>query len=297
MVSRRLHPFCAVSIALLALAAAASPARATFHVMQVEMIIGGVNGDTTAQAIQLRMRSAFPQNQLQQGRLVAYDAAGLNPVVLIAFPTAMPGTATLGSRVLIATAGFGSHSTPAMVPDFVMTNPIPATYLAAGRITFESNSGIKYWSVSFGGASYTGLNTGSFTNDANGDFGPPFAGPLPSTTLQAVQFTCTPGPCTGAEPSTQNIDNYALTAGAAVFRNFAGTAFTIKAPPPPHCPADWDNNGQIQPVDIASFINDWVLSLANGTLAADYDQNGVVNPIDVALMVNQWFGALSAACP
>ncbi len=36
----------------------ALPAQATFHLMQIEQVIGGVNGDTTAQAIQLRMRFA-----------------------------------------------------------------------------------------------------------------------------------------------------------------------------------------------------------------------------------------------
>ena len=33
----------------------APPADADFHLMQIEQVIGGVNGDTAAQAIQLRM--------------------------------------------------------------------------------------------------------------------------------------------------------------------------------------------------------------------------------------------------
>ena len=36
----------------------AQPAFATFHLMQIEQVIGGVNGDTSRQAIQLRMRQA-----------------------------------------------------------------------------------------------------------------------------------------------------------------------------------------------------------------------------------------------
>ncbi len=40
---------------------AAQPALASFHFMQIEQVIGGVNGDTSAQAIQLRMRSSFQQ--------------------------------------------------------------------------------------------------------------------------------------------------------------------------------------------------------------------------------------------
>ena len=34
------------------------PAFASFHLMQIEQVIGGVHGDTSAQAIQLRIR--FP---------------------------------------------------------------------------------------------------------------------------------------------------------------------------------------------------------------------------------------------
>ena len=37
------------------LVALASPALATFHEMQIEQVIGGVDGDPTAQAIQLRI--------------------------------------------------------------------------------------------------------------------------------------------------------------------------------------------------------------------------------------------------
>jgi hypothetical protein len=50
----RRFPVFATVFAVLALAAA--PAHATFHLMQVEQVIGGVGGYTSAQAIQLRMR-------------------------------------------------------------------------------------------------------------------------------------------------------------------------------------------------------------------------------------------------
>jgi len=65
----------------------ASPAFASFHLMKIEAAMGGVGGDTTQQAIQLRMR-APDQNLVGSGqtRLIAWDAAGLNPVTLIVFP-------------------------------------------------------------------------------------------------------------------------------------------------------------------------------------------------------------------
>ena len=45
-------------IPLLGVLALQSTAYATFHEMQIEQVILSVNGDTTAQAIQLRMRAA-----------------------------------------------------------------------------------------------------------------------------------------------------------------------------------------------------------------------------------------------
>ena len=52
-----------VLITIAVAVAGTAPAHATFHFMQIEQVIGGVNGDSTAQAIQLRMRSAFPNLQ------------------------------------------------------------------------------------------------------------------------------------------------------------------------------------------------------------------------------------------
>ena len=48
---------CCLITALLGVLALQPAAHATFHLMQIEQVIGGVNGDTTAQAIQLRMRA------------------------------------------------------------------------------------------------------------------------------------------------------------------------------------------------------------------------------------------------
>src|SRR2546425_1148115 len=52
-------------------------AHATFHLMQIEQVIASVSGDSTAQAVQLRMR-AIGQNFVSGGKLIAFDAAGLN---------------------------------------------------------------------------------------------------------------------------------------------------------------------------------------------------------------------------
>lgn len=211
-----LGAFCALWSFILA----PTPAAASFHLNQIEQVIAGVGGDTTAQAIQLRMR-AGGQTFLSYTRLKAYDANGANPVLLVDFTRDVPN-GLMGERVLIASSGFAKYTGPALQPDFTLTNLIPASYLAAGRLTFEDGNGGVYWSLSFGGAAYVGSNAGAFFNDPSGDFGPPFPGPLPSSDLHALRFTGPP-----ENPSTSNAADYALTPGAAVFTNNARESATV----------------------------------------------------------------------
>jgi hypothetical protein len=201
----------------------AVPSHATFHLMQVEQVIAGVDGNTTVQAIQLRMRSAF-QDQLQESRLVAWDAAGLNPIVVSTpdIPVLNHGS---GVRILIASANFSSFTSPPAMPDFTLDNLIPASYLAAGSLTFENAAGgTVYWRLSWGGGGYTGSNLGSTTNDANGNFGPPVAGPAPSADGRALLFNKAAN-----ASSTTNSDDYDLTAAEAVFTNNDGNGFTVQS--------------------------------------------------------------------
>lgn len=211
-----LRPSRGLAAALLVLLAA--PAAATFHLMQIEQVTGGMCSDPTQQAIQLRMR-ANNQNLVQNRRLVARDAAGANPVVLITFPGNV-AVSTAGSRILVTSSAFAAaHGT---TPDFTLTNLIPASYLPAGRLTFETAAGEIYWSLSWGGAAYTGPTTGNLDNDADGDFGPSFGDPLPSATGQALRFL-------GAANalSTNNAADYALTSGPVVYTANNGTATTL----------------------------------------------------------------------
>lgn len=195
-------------------------ASATFHFMQIEQVIGGVNGDLTAQAIQLRMRAAS-QQFVSASRVVVRDATGSNPVLIHNLTTDVAVGLT-DRRVLLASANFLAQTSPATVADFPMTNLIPASYLCAGTLTFEDDFGTVYWRLSWGGASYTGTGAGNIANDSDGNFNPPFAGPLPTSNLQALQFT---GSATAL--STNNAAQYALTTGASVWRNNANTVFTL----------------------------------------------------------------------
>jgi len=189
--------------------------------MQIEQVIGGVNGDVTAQAVQLRMR-APGECVVSLSKLWVRDAAGLNPVLLIDFAANVAGCAT-GDRVLIASPNFTSLLDNTISPDFILTNLIPESYLAAGTMTFEDNTGNNvYWRLSWGGKGYTGDTTGSMFNDDDGDYGPPFDGPLPADSLQALQFQ---GSANAS--STTNQDDYALTKGASIWTNNADESGTL----------------------------------------------------------------------
>lgn len=233
-------------------------AQAAFHFMQIEQIIGGVNGDTTAQAIQLRMRQGG-QNIVSLAKVEARDATGANPVVVENMSTDVPNSQA-GRRVLLATPNFANYTNIPLVADFIM-DPIPASYLAAGTVRFMDNGSTVYWSLSWGGSSYTGSTTGVSGvagNDSDGNFGPPVDIALPSTTLQALQFT-------GAANalSTNNLAQYALTASAATFINNANTSFTLVAPPDPT--GDFDNDGD---VDGRDFLK-WQRGESPDPLSAD----------------------------
>ena len=201
-------------------------AHATFHLIQIEQVIGGVNGDTSAQAIQFRMRSSG-ENLVSQGRLVAFDAMGANPILVLDVAQNVPRGNT-GSRVLIVSSNFVNTTTPVAAPDFVLSDLIPADYLAAGRLVWEDDFGTVYWSLSWGGTNYTGSNAGSTLNDNNGDFGPSFDGPLPSSDTNALAFIGS-----ASAQSTANAADYTLTTGGATFVNNAGESFTLGEPPMP----------------------------------------------------------------
>lgn len=198
----------------------AGAARASFHLMQIEQVIGSVNGDAGSQAIQLRMR-ATGENFVSLARLRAWDAAGANPVVIMD-PTTDVTHGTVGSRVLFATTAYASKFGP--TPDFIITNPIPPSYLAAGSLTWEDNAGTVYWRLSWGGAAYAGSGAGSTFNDPTGNFSPPFASALPTSGNQAVLFTGSAGAA-----SSDNATDYHLTTGDPVFTNNAGQSAATTA--------------------------------------------------------------------
>jgi hypothetical protein len=196
-------------------------AHATFHLSQIEQVIVSVDTDTSAQAIQMRMR-ATGQNFVSGAKLVVVDAAGLHPITILDLASDVANGA-VGDHVLIASASFPSHTTPVAVPDFTMVNRIPASYFAAGSLMWQSDTGTVYWRLSWGGAAYTGPCTGNTANDVDGNFCPPFGDPfLSNCTTNALEFQ---GNAT--DLSTNNAADYLLIGNPIVFFNNAGASFTV----------------------------------------------------------------------
>lgn len=207
-----------LGLVLLLALSAREPACASFHFMQIEQVIGATCGRVSEQAIQLRLRSAG-QNLVGQARLNVRDATGANPVLLLDIDDSVSGSGA-GARILLTTADFATNN--ALTADFTLANRIPASYLAAGRLTFEDDFGTIYWSLAWGGAGYTGSNAGNTANDADGNFGPPFASPLASATSVAILF-----PGAAGAGSTNNAADYMLTSALPAFTNNAGTGVAV----------------------------------------------------------------------
>ena len=256
---------------------------ATFHLMQIEQVIAGVEGDTSAQAIQLRTRSLYQGLAILGKRLVAYDAQGLNPVVLLTIPGNVFNNAT-GARILLATSSFASHVSPSITPDFIMTNAIPASYLAAGSLTFEDSFSTVWWRLSWGGGGYLGPTDGSILNDVDGNYGI-WPGSLPSVGIEALQFTGV-----AADLSTTNAADYSLTPAGAVFTNNAGISGTVVSGGPLPCPADCSGvgDGSVNVTDLLALLAAW------GQVGSGCDLAGsnTVNVTDLLALLAAW-----GACP
>ena len=207
----------------LALGLATTGAQAGFHVMQIEQIIGGIGGNTTAQAIQLRLRGGG-QTLVSNARVRAWDATGANPVLLIDLTTNVANGLT-GDNILLASPSFNTimASVGGYSADFTLTSVIPSSYLSGGKVTYEDDGGTIYWSTAFG--AYTGPNLGTTTNDADGNFGAPTSA-LPTGARQGVIF-----PGAASAFSTTNFSDYVLSANPAAVRNNGRNSFTV-APEP-----------------------------------------------------------------
>lgn len=158
---------------------------ATFHLMHIEQLVAGVGGDITAQAIQLETRFSG-QHVLAPSQLVVWDANGENPIVLFDFTGSVPNEAA-GARILVASAAMIAYTEPPLEVDFILTELIPASYLAAGSLTFQTDDGSSVIArLSWGGAAYSGPTEGADFNDLDADYGEPLPSGLPIDGMHSV---------------------------------------------------------------------------------------------------------------
>jgi hypothetical protein len=262
-------------------------ALASFHLMQINQVIGSYFGDATVQAIELRMR-ATGEESVSQGRIRAFDADGQNPILIIDFTTNV-AIGNAASRVLILSPNFPLHTHPPAVGDFTMTNLIPASYLSAGSLTYETDAGIVLWRLSWGGSAYTGPNTGATTNDADGNFGPPFPDPLSCNGVGALLFRCISPPTCHTNSSTTNAADYQVNTSTIIFRNNAGTDFEL---PRPFIAGDSNCDNAVDFDDVEPFV----MALLDASeylathpccdiLSSDIDLNGSRDGRDVIAFV------------
>jgi len=168
-------------------------------------------------------------------------------------------------------------------------------------MTFEADSGgTIYWRLSWGGAGYTGPGTVNVANDADGNANPPFAGALPTGTDQALKFNGAAGAM-----SSNNANDYSVTAGAATFTNNANTGFVVTLPPPPvgACCTGVSCSGPVSQTDCTTgggtYQGDGSTCDA-GTCAppscpSDVNANGTTDIDDLFLVINNWGGTSGPA--
>ena len=237
----RRNVFGVMWLTLLGLGILVPAAQAAEHLMQIEQLIGGVEGDSTAQAIQLRMRFAN-QNVLGITRVVARDANGNNPVVICDLDRTYPNFAA-GTRILLTSVAFNSKTDIATVSDDTITTPIPKSYFNGGSITFQNDANnLFYWRLAWGGGAYVGPCTGILVaNDSDGNMCPAFPGTLPAGSLRSLLY---PGPFGGM--STTNAADYVLTDSASVWMNNAGNFFVlVPGDTSTHVDPSWDYDAPV----------------------------------------------------
>jgi hypothetical protein len=213
---------------------AVTPAQAQYAHVQIEMVIGSVDGDPAAQAVQLRIGQAG-DNALAGMEVVACDATGANPVTICTIPSNVSNGA-LGARVLLCSNAMLGRLAPSITPDFMLSAPIPTSYLAAGSLYLDMPGDAMgpLWRLSWGGASYSGSGAVETINDADGDCNPAYPSTIDGVVGRGVQFRFDP-----ATPSTTNANDYASGQGADQVWNNAGDKATIIAGTTPVAQGSW----------------------------------------------------------
>ncbi|HET7903658.1 MAG TPA: FlgD immunoglobulin-like domain containing protein [Candidatus Eisenbacteria bacterium] len=113
-------------------AGAAPPARAAFHLIEINKVLTSYNGDATIQAVELRYMSGS-QNLVSGMSIRSYDAAGVALATHGTFAANLPASGAIADRkILCATSAFAA--TFGITPDLVIAAGLP---LSTGQVSFE----------------------------------------------------------------------------------------------------------------------------------------------------------------
>lgn len=202
---------CLLSIALLAWP---RPATATFHLVEINKVMAGYEGDATVQAVELRMLAAG-ENFVNTASIKVYDAGG-NPVsILGTFAADLPSAGSVaGAKILCATNAFATRF--GITPDLVIAPGIPET---TGQVSFEK-------SICFVNAVAYGAVT-TFKNGASA------APPLPTSGAPVLVRTVNDATVPSCPLGEDAAARFQLTTGSpsspVIFTNYAGQSVSISS--------------------------------------------------------------------
>lgn len=208
------------------------------------------------------------------------------------------------------------------VNGFIVSGPqAPAQWSQGFRFVAQASGSVTRLTVPVQHLAGENLFTWSIYGDANGQLGtglgvigsaagpdagvPPQPAPVQidadgSVALSSGTAYWLVGSGVGSSQGTWHANNQGVI-GPRVYSQGVGpwlmdtqtvAAFRIEVRAQAACAADFDQNGHVDPVDIALFVNEWTQSISDGTLVGDWDHNGAVEPADVTAFVSTWFAAL-----
>ncbi len=64
----------------------------------------------------------------------------------------------------------------------------------------------------------------------------------------------------------------------------------------PACPADWNEDQQVNSNDISAFLSTWLGSVQGSTLDADFNNDGQINSNDISAFLSAWLRAVQSGC-
>ncbi len=210
MVPRRLARFAPFALLLVLLPLHAIPAGAAFHLNEINKVMVGLNGNTTIQAVELKML-AGGENLVGSVSIKVYDAAGTQVDSLGSFSGPVP-SGIAGRFILCATPNFAA--TFGITPDLIIK---PGMLLGTGQVSFEKPA-----------CFINALAYGSVTTPKNGTTSAPAIDASAGTVLVRTIDDGTVPSCPMSEDAAARFQIVTATSVTPVtFTNNAGTAVQV----------------------------------------------------------------------